>query len=162
MEINGRGTERTEFRKETPEENAARDRAANKQLVAGSSRNYLGNSCRKGLRYCSPNQGEHMSCGPPLSVEGGQDAEMPSQGEKMSCEPPLNGQGGQEGTNSDDGIEMEWKPDHTYTDFEPEGEEDMSVGEILCVLDKQGPEMNTEDLPAEIKNELNNVQLSQA
>ena len=37
-----------------------------------------------------------MSCGPPLSVEGGQDAEMPSQGEKMSCEPPLNGQGGQE------------------------------------------------------------------
>ena len=53
VEINVRGMKRKAFRKETPEEKAARDRAQSSKeaafghLVAGSSSsNYLGSSCR--------------------------------------------------------------------------------------------------------------------
>ena len=52
-----------------------------------------------------------------------------------SCEPPLSGEEGQEGTNSGAGVQMEWNPDPDHTDFETEGEENMSVGEVINVLD---------------------------
>ena len=60
---------------------------------------------------------------------------MISQTMQMSCEPPLSGKDGQKGTNSGAGVQMEWDPDPDHTDFEPEGEENMLVGEVINVLD---------------------------
>ena len=62
---------------------------------------------------------------------------MTSQDEErgLGMKPPLSGKEGQEGTNSGAGVQMEWDPDPDHTDFEPEGEKNMLVGEVMNVLD---------------------------